>query len=53
MKQFVKFTVDKCTRFGKKHFDVMFELLRNPPPEFDYWALCPLTQQPMLLKLPK
>jgi hypothetical protein len=41
--------VNKCQRCGQDHAQVDFELLANPADEFTHWALCPVSQQPILL----
>ena len=38
-----------CQRCGRDHEDLEFEELKNPADEWKFWAMCPLTNQPVLL----
>ena len=47
--------VENCARCGLKHYGLLFERLENPIVDFGakwtYWAMCPIKQQPILLKV--
>lgn len=43
-------TVKACQRCGEEHWQLTFEPLANPADEWTYWALCPRTKQPILLR---
>lgn len=44
-------TVKHCARCGEDHENLIFSLLANPQDEWKYWALCPDSHQPVLLKV--
>lgn len=44
-----KVTVLNCQRCGKTHTDLKFKPLKNPADEWDWWAMCPATRQPLLM----
>jgi len=50
-----KLTVDlsDCPRCGGKHKDIRFVLLKSTTQtEFNYWAKCPITKQPIMMAEP-
>lgn len=38
-----------CQRCGQDHSKLKFQPLTNPVDSFEWWALCPVTQEPILL----
>ena len=44
-------TVTDCQRCGKNHMGLLFKKLANPADEWSYWAMCPTTQQPVLMRV--
>lgn len=54
-KSIIKVTVGGCTRCGNTHADVEFKLLSKPIEcdgvEFNYWVLCPVKHEPILMRL--
>jgi hypothetical protein len=49
-------TVHKCARCGFTHPDLKFKKLTNPIEDcndtiWDWWTLCPVTQEPILLRI--
>ena len=47
----MKVDVIRCARCGKKHLDLEFKRLSQPRAEFQWWALCPKTKEPILLEV--
>jgi len=48
-------TVLHCARCGENHEDLLFSLFTNPIEDSDgtvwaYWAMCPITDEPILLR---
>ena len=43
-------TITKCARCGETHPDLVFRPFTVPNPTYDYWAPCPKTQEPILLR---
>lgn len=49
-------TIHRCARYGQDHVNLEFkEFTQNPIEDSDgtiwnYWALCPITNEPILLK---
>jgi hypothetical protein len=41
--------VKNCARCGGAHNALEFAPLSNPPDDITHWALCPTTQEPILL----
>jgi len=49
-----KAPVHNCNRCGCEHTmddEVRFWKFRRPPTGFEYWALCPLTGEPILARI--
>lgn len=44
-------TVRSCQRCGNDHVNLSFVPLDNPADEWDWWAMCPIKAQPILLKV--
>jgi len=42
--------VKKCARCGKNHFDLLFVALTNPQDGYEYFTMCPETNEPVLLR---
>ena len=42
-------TVKDCSRCGKDHADLKFRKFHKPAGEYQYWAMCPNRQEPVLL----
>lgn len=42
-------TVNRCQRCGQDHKDLQFASLDNAIDEWQWWAMCPVKQQPILL----
>jgi hypothetical protein len=40
-----------CARCGKRHKDMQFKELTGHKAEYNYWAMCPVTKEPILLVL--
>lgn len=40
-----------CQRCGENHDELGFDPLSNPADEYSWFAKCPITQQPILLKI--
>jgi hypothetical protein len=46
-----KIDVKRCARCGKNHAALEFQRFRRAPTSgFEWWALCPTTQEPILMK---
>jgi len=43
-------TIQQCARCGGSHPDLNFQPFSSPNPTYDYWAVCPTTQEPILLR---
>jgi hypothetical protein len=43
--------IGRCARCGADHADVEFMKLGRPAKEFGWWAPCPLTGEPILLRI--
>ncbi len=43
--------VGHCARCRHNHVDVEFRLFIHPPPDANYWALCPDTGEPILMEM--
>jgi len=43
--------VSKCARCQGDHFGLIFTKLTNAADEYAYWASCPTSSQPILLRL--
>lgn len=41
--------IKKCQRCGKNHDALVFWELTNPADNYKYWALCPATDEPVML----
>ena len=46
-----KIDVRKCARCGGDHDAVTFRRLTTPPPDHQYWAMCPTLYEPILIRL--
>jgi hypothetical protein len=46
-----KVTVTRCVRCGAVHEDLEFKLIDNRPHDFTHFAMCPKTQQPIILEV--
>jgi len=42
-------SIESCARCGGTHENLVFRELQNPPPDWRYFATCPVTQQPIWL----
>lgn len=42
--------LEACQRCGKTHEMLRFVPLYNPIDEYKWWALCPATKQPILMR---
>lgn len=40
-----------CQRCQQNHRDVKFQRLANPTDDWRWWATCPVTRQPILLRV--
>ena len=49
--QQVTTTVYSCQRCSQNHEDMVFHELYNSMDDWRYWATCPITKQPILLRL--
>lgn len=47
----MRVTVHNCQRCGHDHAGMDFRPLPNPADEWKYWAVCPETQCPVLLRV--
>lgn len=43
--------VNKCQRCGKDHSQLLFYPLANPADLYKWWSICPVTQQPLMVKV--
>lgn len=43
--------VENCARCGYNHFSVVFFALKNAPVDTSHYGLCPMTGQPILMKV--
>lgn len=41
--------LESCQRCGEAHPNLQLEKLKNPADEYDYWAMCPNTNQPVFV----
>ena len=46
----LKVTIINCQRCGETHKKILFSKLSNPADEYGYYATCPTSRQPILLK---
>ena len=47
-----KVDIKSCARCGKDHEQVLFvKFLRNPVPGFTRWGTCPLTGEPIMMRV--
>ena len=58
MKEKIKTTIHNCARCGQNHKDLEFNSFENAVEDtdgtvWDYWALCPINGEPILLKVTK
>ena len=44
-------SVFSCQRCGHNHTEVEFSPLTNPRDEWTHWAFCPVTLQPILMRV--
>jgi hypothetical protein len=42
------YNTEQCPRCSRSH-ELVFEPLKNPREGFAYWAMCPVTKQPVIL----
>jgi hypothetical protein len=42
--------IKNCARCGEDHY-VTFKKLINPSDEWNYWALCPNTNEPIMMQI--
>lgn len=42
--------VQKCSRCGNSH-EITFKAFKNKPPGYDYWSMCPILNEPILIKV--
>jgi len=45
------FKIEGCARCGSNHQQLVFNKLFRPAEDFDYWALCPTTGEPVIMKV--
>ncbi len=45
--------LEGCQRCGGNHEMLRFAPLNNPVDEYAWWALCPTTKQPLLMRTTK
>jgi len=43
--------VGRCARCGKDHAQLEFRPLANAPDEWTHWAMCPETNEPVLVRM--
>lgn len=43
--------IGKCARCGRDHSQLQFIELLIPQDEFQYWAMCPITGEPILMQV--
>lgn len=43
--------VKQCSRCGQDHADLTFDRLDIPCDKYTHWADCPVTRQPILLRI--
>jgi len=41
--------VTRCARCEEKHNSITFLAFARPPLQFTYWAVCPTTNEPILI----
>ncbi|MBE3087993.1 MAG: hypothetical protein IMZ71_02600 [Chloroflexi bacterium] len=42
--------VKGCARCGGNHKNLLFEKLTKPAKDYQWWALCPFLQEPILMR---
>lgn len=47
----MKIDVKSCQRCGTSHEQLEFKPLHNPADDFHWWAMCPLINEPILLRV--
>lgn len=45
----MRVNVNQCQRCGNDHPAMVFWELTNPADNYKYWALCPVTDEPVML----
>lgn len=43
--------VNRCARCGQDHEGLEFRLFDRPCGEWTHWAMCPVTQEPILCRI--
>ena len=43
-------TIQQCARCGGSHPNLDFKAFASPNPTYKWWALCPKTKEPILLR---
>lgn len=44
--------IDRCARCGESHEYLSFsKIAGNPIDDYNYWALCPVSKSPVLMKI--
>jgi len=47
----MKIDITRCARCGNDHIDLEFKPLSRPMGNWTYWAACPVTGEPILLRV--
>ena len=51
LSQAVPVNITGCKRCGDNHPSLLFHAIFNPSDVFNWWATCPTTGQPLLIKI--
>lgn len=43
--------LEKCARCGRDHPRIQFQKLLNPVRDITHWAMCPVTEEPILMRV--
>ncbi|MFA4971824.1 MAG: hypothetical protein WC683_04375 [bacterium] len=47
----MRMTVEGCARCGKTHADLLFKRFKRPAGSYTWWAACPKTGEPILMRI--
>lgn len=47
----MNYDIRSCARCGGDHDDIAFKMFARPAGEISHWAMCPKTNEPLLLKV--
>lgn len=47
----MKISIERCARCGRNHKWLSIRKFRRPPPDATYFAICPNTKEPILVKV--